>query len=50
VFHDVHRIAKVYHWSAHEIFGMALPHRHRFLALIAGDEDVELFAALDMEP
>ena len=49
VFRDVHRLARVYHWSAGEILGLSLPHRRKYLALILEEEASDLAASLGLE-
>ncbi len=50
MFHDVHRLALLYHWSRTEILSLTLPQRFRHLMLIEAEEDAELFAELGAKP
>lgn len=42
LFRDVHRLAKTYHWSEAEILRLERPRRHRYLALLDGEENAQL--------
>lgn len=47
--HDVHRLARIYHWSQCDILTMSLRRRLAYLELIDADETAALIADLRSE-
>lgn len=46
MFHDVHRLARAYHWSRREILSLSIPCRTRHLLFIEAEGDAALLEAL----